>query len=673
MKLNFSLTAAFFFCWWGSSLQAQAELFPNPLSPRTASYDISVELDTTRKMIYGQEKLYWHNPSGDTVRELRFHLYYNAYRNNYSTWLKDSRRSAPFIQGEDIHQVNYWGWSKIEKMTDAKGNDLTKAIEFIQPNDDNEHDRTVIRVPLKEPVLPYQRTTVDIEFTAKIPVIFARTGYNRDYYFMVQWFPKLGVYEPAGMRFAKEGQWNCHQFHSQTEFYADFGLYNIDITLPANMVVGASGVLQSVEDKGALKTYYYRAEDVIDFAWTASPGFVEVTDKWKSVDIRVLVYPQHYYLADRNIKALKQSLEYFDQHIGEYPYSTLTIVIPPLHGIGSSGMEYPTLITTTGLYGIPNWLRTPEILTVHEFIHQYFMQMVASNEQEEAWLDEGLTSYFEGKIMDKYYGEKESTFEFIGFHAGAFEFDRGRMWSLEHPQIAEVARPAWEFVHGGYSTMSYTKPMLWLRTLEGLVGEECMMNIMRTYFQRWKFKHPCGTDFTDVVNEVVKDCHGDRFGPDMNWFFDQVLYGTEVCDYAVASISNELRKERNGVFGADNEWVRVEQPGQGEVPENAIYESEVILHRRGDMIIPVEVVITFENGEQRKEWWNGKDRSYGYNYSGPSKVHSVAIDPENKNYMDRNFINNSLVVEQPKTGILKYGGIFMMWVQNIMQSTTFLI
>ena len=650
---------------------AQTTALPNALSPRIANYDISVLLDTEKKMLEGKERLHWKNPSGDTIRELQFHLYYNAYRNNQSTWLRNSFRSAPFVGPINVEEINYWGWTKINQVKVSGGEDLTAAIQFIQPEDGNPEDRSVISITLSEPVLPYESIDLDIDFTAKIPLIFARTGYSRDYFFMAQWFPKIGVYEPEGMRGAEEGRWNCHQFHRNGEFYADFGVYNVDITLPDHFVVGASGALQTIEEKDGMKTHYYRAEDVIDFAWTASPGFIEIRDKWKNVDIRVMHFPQHAALATRNLTAVRQSLEFFDERVGAYPYPTLTIVIPPLHGIGSSGMEYPNFITTTGLYGIPDWLRTPEILTVHEFTHQYFMQMVANNEQEEAWLDEGLTSYFESLIMDHYYGEKTSNFDYMGWHAGSFEFDRGRFWG-GNPKIAEIARPAWTFIHGGYGIMSYTKPMLMLKTLEGLIGEESSQEIYRTYFQRWKFRHPGGQDFIDVVNEVVRKNHGERFGPDMNWFFDQVLYGTNTCDYSVASIDFIPPTQRDGVFGEDLEWIRAEK---NEIPEEEmeIKESRVILHRNGELIIPVSILVQFEDGTEEVTWWNGKERSFELNFPGPARVNAVIIDPDRKNYLEENFINNSLVIEQPKTAIAKYGSIFMMWAQNIMQTVGFLI
>ena len=134
-----------------------------------------------------------------------------------------------------------WGSIDVTSLRLADGADLTKAMRFEHPDDDNAKDRTVVRVPLPEPVPPGGEVSFDVAWKARLPRVFARTGYVRDYFLVGQWFPKLGVYEPAGMRGRAAGGWNCHQFHANSEFYADFGKYRVSITLPARFVVGATG------------------------------------------------------------------------------------------------------------------------------------------------------------------------------------------------------------------------------------------------------------------------------------------------------------------------------------------------------------------------------------------------------------------------------------------------
>ncbi|MEO0779812.1 MAG: M1 family metallopeptidase, partial [Bacteroidota bacterium] len=541
----------------GSSVEGQenaAAIFPQALSPRIANYEIKARLLHDQRQLKGTVKLTWNNPSDDEIKELPFHLYLNAFKNNQSTFFREG--GDPFGIRSDDSEENRWGWIHIDHFEDQLGNDLSAEVEYIQPDDDNEADQTVAQVRLREPIPPRGSIVVTLDFTAKIPRVLARTGYAGDYYLMAQWFPKIGVYEPAGMRYAKTGQWNCHQFHANSEFYADFGNYDVELTLPDHFIVGATGSLRDVRRDASTrtKTWIYRAEDVIDFAWTASPRFVLLSDKWEHVDIRLYIQPEHRSLADRYLQSAKESLEYFDEHLGRYPYPTLSIVDPPIEGGQSGGMEYPTFITGGSFHELPDGLRFVEIVTVHEFGHQYFMQLLATNEFEESWMDEGFNTYFEARIMDHYYGEKTSSANFFGFRYGGAEGARGGYVSMSNPKIAENFRPVWEFKHGGYSNLTYNKTATWLKTLEGLVGIETMDKIMKTYFKCWKFKHPCADDFIAIVNEVVAEDWGERYGPDMNWFFDQVLYGSDVCDYKVSSVRNVKVAPLYGVFEDRDTW-----------------------------------------------------------------------------------------------------------------------
>ena len=204
-------------------------------------------------------------------------------------------------------------------------------------------------------------------------------------------------------------------------------------------------------------------------------------------------------------------------------------------------MEYPTL-ATAGDFPLPEiTLRTAEAVTVHEFVHNYFQGMVASNEFEEAWLDEGFTQYYEDRIMDGTYGVRTSLMDWLGIRIGNGEFSRGAYVGSRNPSVAPIATPAWKFEFGGYGMLTYFKTMLMLQTLEGLIGRPVMDSVMKTYFHRWRFRHPSGADFIAVVNEIVPRHHRARLGPNMDWFFDQVLYGTGVCDYAVT----RARKQQN--------------------------------------------------------------------------------------------------------------------------------
>ncbi len=663
---------------WGN-LNAQKTIFQNPLSSRIANYKIKAKLLHERRILKGTVELTWHNPSNDEITELPFHLYLNAFKNNQSTFMREGGARLGIQQ--DDSEENLWSWIHIDHFEDQLGNDLVDDLVYIQPDDDNVLDQTVAQVPLRQPIPAGGSITVTIDFTAKLPRLLARTGYAGDYYLMAQWFPKIGVYEPAGMRYAKEGQWNCHQFHSNSEFYADFGNYDVELTVPNDFIVGATGSLQDVREDGNTKTWVYHAEDVIDFAWTASPRFILLSDKWEHVDIRLYIQPEHRNLADRYIQSAKESLEYFEEHLGRYPYPTLSIVDPSVEGIQSSGMEYPTFITGISFHGLPAGLRVVETVTVHEFGHQYFMQLLATNEFEESWMDEGFNTYFESRIMDKYYGEKSSAVDMFGFRYGGAEGARVDYVGMSNPKIAENFRPVWKFKHGGYSDLTYNKTATWLKTLEGLVGMETMDKIMRTYFERWKFKHPCADDFIAVVNEVVTEDLGDQYGPNMDWFFDQVLYGSDVCDYKVSSIRNRKVAPKYGVFEDRDNWQSAYEGEERLAEEMAAddfayegdYEARVVLLRKGEVIMPMDVLIRFDNGQEEWKKWDGKERSMEYKFVGNRKIQSVELDPERKIFMDLNFNDNSYTIEPDSTPLWKYAEKFLFWLQNAMLSLSFLV
>ncbi len=235
-------------------------------------YRIDVRLNDATRELEGRERLTWRNPSTDEVRDLWFHLYLNAFKNTRSTFI---RESGGQLRGDRMAEGK-WGWIDVTSIRVAGGPERRGDLRFEHPDDDNADDRTVVRLPLADPVAPGRSITLDIAFHAKLPQVFARSGYFGHYYLVGQWFPKIGVYEPAGMRGRTSGGWNCHQYHGSSEFYADYGHYLVNITVPARFVVGATG--QEVArrtNRDGTATFTYEQGDVHDFAWTAD------RDSWK--------------------------------------------------------------------------------------------------------------------------------------------------------------------------------------------------------------------------------------------------------------------------------------------------------------------------------------------------------------------------------------------------------
>ncbi|MBN1222878.1 MAG: M1 family metallopeptidase [Candidatus Aminicenantes bacterium] len=618
------------------------------LSRRVVDYKIKARLIPEEKTVAGMETLTWRNESDTAVSELPFHLYLNAFKNNRTTFM---RESGGVSRGFKLDSEN-WGYIEITKIHERTGRDLTSHMSFIQPDDGNSDDQTVMQVRLPQPVLPGESITLDIEFTAKLPRVFARSGFYENFFMVAQWFPKIGVFQ--------EGRWNCHQYHSHSEFFADFGVYEVEITVPKEYIVGATGRrINEAENGDGTVTYTHYQEDVHDFAWTACPDFVVIREKFTlekppvETEMILLLYRGHLRLKERFRESLKNGLTFYSRNYGAYPYPTITLVDPPFKALGAGGMEYPTLFTSMGAWFMPDGLRLPEMVTIHEFGHGYWYGMVASNEFEEAWLDEGFNSYSEIKAMEKYYGPHGSMLKIGPIAVNDTDYHRSGV--IGSGRLDPILRKSWEFYNGGsYSLNVYSKAALTLLTLERFLGEEVMADIMKAYFEEWKFKHPKTENFIAVAEKVS--------GRDLSWFFDQFLKSPDKLDYAIGTIRSVEIPEPEGFFkGA------LKKPSnQKNAQKEPLYRNEVTVVRKGEIVFPQEILVTFENGEEVREEWDGRGRWKKYVYERSFRLKSAQIDPEGKMVLDIDTINNSAVLK-PNTNVpLKYGLSWMLKFQKLL-------
>jgi hypothetical protein len=351
------------------------------LATPIASYTIEVALDAETKTLTAHEVTTYVNTTADPIPDLVFHLYLNAFRDENSIFLQEG---GPFHRGYRW-DPNDAGWVQVTNVHLSDGTPLT--LEEIE-------DGTLARATLPAPVAPGETVEIELDFQAQLPRVFARTGHADDFFMVGQWFPKLGVWQ--------DGAWNAYPFHANAEFYADFGTYDVSITLPADYITGATGLPVSTVDNGdGTQTVHYHAEDVIDFAWTGSPRFQEITRQVEEIEILHLYLPEHAWATERVLDAAEAAVRHYSQWYGPYPYARLTVVDVPDDGQGAGGMEYPTLVTagTMSALGVGPGLtrsgneRTIELVVVHEIGHQWWQSMVAFNEAEEPWLDEGFTDY----------------------------------------------------------------------------------------------------------------------------------------------------------------------------------------------------------------------------------------------------------------------------------------
>ena len=618
---------------------------PGARSPRNANYDIDVRLQPNDRSLHGHERIHWRNISANPADELQFHLYWNAWRNGESTWLRERRL------GGNANNPRADAWASIDigalRVTLDRTYDLTSSLRFIAPDDGNTADKTVAAVSLPQAVPPNATVDIDVDWNAKIPRPFARTGYIDDYYFFGQWFPKIGVLEDGG--------WNTHQFHSGTEFYSDYGVYDVRMTVPRGYIVGASGREMSVTDSNeGTAIHYYRGEDIHDFAWTTSPQFLVRTRTFEHptlprVQMRLLLRPDHVNQESRHFDSAAAALKYYGEWFGPYPYENITIVDPAFQS-GSGGMEYPTLFIAGTRWIAPDRVTTPESVTIHEAGHQWWYGVVGSNEFEHAWMDEGINQFSEARTDETAYGTRNYLARryFGGFIPWVFRdiavkrhIDEGIAGYRAQAESDAEATPSFRYWPSTGGNITYFKTALWLHTLERWLGWPTLQRAMSTYFDRWKFRHPQPADFFASVNEAA--------GRDLTPFFEQVYRSSNTFDYGVQLLTST-------------------PAGPGH------FRTTVVARRFGEAIFPVDVVTTFSDGSKKTERWDGVERRTMYRYDTKVRARSVEVDPNRVLMLDVNGTNNSRTL-QPRAGeaSLKWSLKWLAWLQDLLVTYSSLV
>ena len=617
-----------------------------------ASYTLDARLDPKLHRIDGSGTLRWRNPSSQPVDELCFHLYLNAFRNSASSWLREAGQDGVRVLAPDG-----WGWIELASL-EADGIDLLPDLAYASPDDGNVDDRTLARVRLPRPVAPGGVLDVSLAWVSQLPRALARTGYRHDYHLVAQWFPKLGVVE-------KDGRWNCHQFHRASEFYADFGNYDVTLKVPRRFVVGATGRRVSESSAEGEKTLRYVQNGVHDFAWTAWPHFAEATRTFRhpslpEVEIRLLTAPENARMAGRYGDALEHSLRWFGEWYGPYPYETLTMVDPPWGDDATGGMEYPTFITTGSRLFSPLAAQNPEGVTVHEFGHQFFYGLLASDEVQESWLDEGVTTYATARVLDRAYGPETWETRLFGlpvtFPGILLEhpLDTSARY-FTRPSSDPVTRTTWGYLdRTSFRHMTYSKTSLALAQLERLVGEEAIERAMRAYAEGYRYRHPTSDDFVRALSRSL--------GRDLTGYFAQTLGSAEVLDYAVASVETRRRRGPVGVFG-EGEDRRTTVDGE----RLAGWESAVVVRRLGGVRLPVVVELTFEEGDPVRLRWDGEERWVRFRVTGERLLHAE-VDPDRVLLLDVDRLNDSLRVEPDRRASRRWGQRVRFWIQNVLES-----
>lgn len=622
-----------------------------PKTQRIASYKIDATLDAVRHQVTATSTLIWTNAGASAVDMLPFHLYLNAFKNESTAFWKSAHGTMRGAKAAD----GGWGWISIESVQ-IGGVEYVSKLKY-------PIDETVAELPLAQPLQPGSTIEVNFKFTAQLPEVYARTGYKDDFHLIGQWFPKIGVrVGPPGAE-----QWQCHVFVLTTEFFADFGNYDVTLTVPATHIVAATGVLtDATEPAGGTRTLTYHAEDVHDFVWMADPhmtmtkdGYIKDYAKLKEgppVEVRVYARKEQAEFARRHLRAAVGAIERFSDYFVPYPWPIMNIIDPPPGADGAAGMEYPMFVTTGGdAWFTRNGVRLPEYITVHEVGHNWFQGILASNEAEEAWLDEGVNEWADAHVMRDLYGPRANGVDWLGWQADAVAL-RSTFRGLDTMPVP-IATAAHAFPdYSAYGNATYDGTMNALLTLEGFVGSTKFLAAMKKYAQTYAFKHPTGRDLYATLQQELGD---------LGWYLAPAFHQVGGHKLELRTAHCRSHHPPRGVFGEGSQRKNVTRD---DAPASGTYLCNVVVQNTGVIHVPVDIELEFQDGSTARVRWedNGLGTWHRFELQRSSKLVEVRIDPDRKLQL-ANPTQYSYRLDGEGAASLRASARISSWAQTLMQ------
>jgi hypothetical protein len=557
----------------GNKFEQLGSIMPTPNEYRTASgapgpkywqqrcdYDIKCQLDEKNLKLIGSELVTYFNNSPNTLTYLWLQLDENEhstvnnanYQANNRMTSQMSQQQIARIEETDTDKDNGYGFM-ITKLTDATDKKLSYTI-----------NKTMMRLELPTPLKPGQRFAFKLDWNYKISdrrIMGGRGGYEffpedgNHLFTMTQWYPRLCVYSDF------QG-WQNHQFTGRGEFALTFGNFKVQMTVPADHVVGATGECQNyaanltaaqmarwqkaqtskepveivtlAEAKAAekaksskTKTLIFKADNVRDFAWTSSRKFVwdamPVTIEGKKI-MCMSYYAKEAYSLWRpySTKVVAHTIKSYSKFTIPYPYPVAQSVE------ASNGMEYPMICFNNGrtekdgTYSEATKYAMLGVI-IHEVGHNFFPMIINSDERQWTWMDEGLNTFVE-YLTEELFDNK-------------FPVRRGPAYLIT--DYMKLSKDDLEPIMSNSENISnfganaYSKPATGLNILrETIMGRELFDYAFKEYARRWAFKHPEPADFFRTME--------DASGEDLDWFWRGWFYGTEACDISLDSVKHSV-------------------------------------------------------------------------------------------------------------------------------------
>ena len=516
------------------------------------SYSMQIDFNAAANKFNGYQKAIYSNNSPDTLQNIFYHLFYNAFQ------------PGSAMHERARHMKDQEG-AIVQKMLNLKPDEYGyQQVDSIKINGKLQRFKiagTIMKIFLDAPVAPQTKIVIELWFKSQVPKMIIRTGRDNSEevaFTMTQWYPKIAAYDRAG--------WHTEEY-IRREFFGPFSDFDVSIKIDKHYWVAATGILQnpeqigygyetkntiaSINNKEQYLTWNFKADQVHDFAWAADTNYRHTTRKTKSgIQLHFFYKPSTATVEDWNDlpEQVENIFEWMETKVGPYPYPQYSLV----QG-GSGGTEYPMLTMILGKRPVSKGMSAgyPIItLAIHEIMHNWWYAVVANDENRNAWLDEGFALFFQYEYTDAI--KKDS------LRAIKTSYDY-MLPPTRKGAVEPMTTPADFFdANWGYSVSAYHKGAVFLNQLKYIVGEELFWKGMRAYYKKWSFAHPDGDDFILCMEQAS--------GIQLKWYLDLWTKTTKNIDYALGTI------ERKGK------------------------ETIIPLLQKGLMPMPIDVLVELKDG-----------------------------------------------------------------------------
>ena len=512
-------------------------------------YKMDVSIDVENYRYTGTQRLVYTNNSPDDLSRVYFHMYFNAFQPGSEMDIRLQNIKDPdgrmYVNGQSRianlkpEEVGYLKASSLKQ----DGEDVSFSLEG-----------TVLEVVLAKPIPSGGKSTFDMEFEGQVPLQIRRSGRNNSEgvaLSMSQWYPKMAEYDFEG--------WHADPYIGR-EFHGVWGDFDVKLTLDKDYIVGGSGYLQNPQEighgyeaagskikkpKGKTLTWHFKAPQVHDFMWAADPEYIHDSLKMENGPTLHFFYKNNPEILE-NWKNLQpktaDAMTFFNENIGTYPYEQYSVI----QG-GDGGMEYAMSTLITGERKFESLVG----VMIHELAHSWFQHVLATNELKHAWMDEGFTQFISSLCMNEVMNqEKDNPFE--STYNSYFSLAQS---GKEQPQTTHADRYK---LNTAYGISAYNKGSIFLSQLGYVIGQDKLMESLRSYYADFKFKHPIPNDIKRIAEKVS--------GIELDWYLVDWTETTNTIDYGIREVQAEGNK------------------------------TKIVLERIGLMPMPIDVLLVYEDG-----------------------------------------------------------------------------